>query len=77
MSRQVLITCDFCGTQQPPEGAAWTWRDLDACAGCMSGTRPLGEVLEQVRKVLDDAAGGAYVSVSDIIPARARPRARP
>ena len=72
MTRQVIVTCDFCGAQRPAaQAGGWGGaHGLDACDGCMEVSRPLGEVLEAIRC----AEGGLFVSAEDIIPARTRPR---
>jgi hypothetical protein len=75
VSRQVIVTCDFCGSQRTVEGAGdWRWRNLDVCAGRLAACRPVGEVLELIRRVVD--AGELFVGPEDIIP-RTRPRQLP
>jgi hypothetical protein len=74
VSRQILITCDFCGAARPAaETGDWGGaHGLDACNFCMVISRPLSEVLEAIRCA---AAGGLFVSAADIIPpVRTRPR---
>ncbi len=68
MSRQTIIICDLC--QQTVPVAAETWRNLDICGTCAETPRPVGEVLELIRK----AADGMYVGPDDIIPPRTRRR---
>jgi len=46
---------------------------MDICAGCMSSTRPVAEVVEAIRKVAGKD-GLPWVSAEDVIPERTRPR---